>query len=46
MKNAITGIEKACIGPLFKPILIFEKILNLKLKIWILDFDATFWLAS
>ena len=44
MKNLILGIESSYLGPLFKRILISEKILNLKLKFWI--FDAIFGLPS
>ena len=46
IKNPILGIENPCLGPLFKPISFFEKILSKNLDFWILDFYAIFWLVS
>ena len=46
MQNPILGIENPCLGPLFKRISFFKKILSQNLDFWILDFYAIFWLDS
>ena len=46
MKNPILGIENPCLGPLFKRISFFKKILSQNLDFCILDFYDIFWLAS
>ena len=42
MGKSLLGIENPLVGPLFKPILIFEKKFDEKSKFWILDFYAIF----
>ena len=44
IKNLILGIENPCLGPLFKHISFFKKILSPNVDFWILDFYAIFWL--
>ena len=38
MKNLILGIEKTCLKPLFKPISIFEKKMNIGVEFWVSEF--------
>ena len=43
MKNLILGIEKTCLKPLFKPISIFEKKMNIGVEFWVSEFLRYFY---